>query len=219
MRAAIALSLLAAALAWLHWYLDIDQDDLEAVIDRAGILGPMIYGVILVLGLTVPFNPVSDLLTVTVAALVLDPVEAILATFATHLVALTVNYHVAQWAGARLLDRVVDERRSRLIERMRQGLDLRAVFVLRFALPLTAVGIDVVSYLAGMKRLNFPKFLVVSLVPWTVMSVVYFTSAGALREISPALVLLPAVVLIGATGLLVLVLRRRRARRRLPVER
>ena len=42
------------------------------------------------------------------------------------------------------------------------------------------------------------------------MSIVYFTSAGALRDTSPVLVFVPAVIMIAGTSLLVFVLRRRR---------
>lgn len=202
--------LLAALFIALHWFVDIDREDLEARIDRAGVWGPVAYAVILALGLMIPFNPVSDLLTITVAALVLDPFEAIVATFAAHFVAVTVSYVVARRFGAGILDRVAEQPRLGFLQRLRESIDLRTVFVLRLALPLTAIGVDFVSYLAGMKRLNFAGYLVASLVPWTLMSVVYFTSAGALRDVSPVLVFVPAVAIIAGTSVLVLVLRRRR---------
>ncbi|MGE3962405.1 MAG: VTT domain-containing protein [Dehalococcoidia bacterium] len=201
---------IAAALLALNLFVDIDRSDLEDAIDRAGIWGPIAYAVILALGLSIPFNPVSDLLTVTVAALILDPFEAILATFAAHSFAVIVNYAVARRFGAGILDRVSDQPRLHFLHRLRESIDLKTVFVLRLALPLTAIGIDFVSYLAGMKRLNFAGYYLVSVVPWTLMSVVYFTSAGALRDSSPVLVFVPAVVLIAGSSLLVFLLRRRR---------
>jgi hypothetical protein len=42
------------------------------------------------------------------------------------------------------------------------------------------------------------------------MSIVYFTSAGMLRDTSPALVFVPAVILIAGSTLVVFLLRRRR---------
>lgn len=204
---ALVLGLLAVA---LHYFVDVEREDLERAIDRAGFWGPAAYAVILALGLTVPFNPVSDLLTVTVAALFLDPVEAILATFAAHLFAATFSYWLARRFGSGLLDRLAEESRFRFLQRLRQNIDLRTVFVLRFALPLTAIGVDFVSYLAGMRRLNFPRYLLASMTPWTLMSVVYFASAGWLRDISAFLVFVPAAILIVGTSLLVYVLRRRR---------
>lgn len=201
--------LIAAALLALNLFVDIDRSDLESAIDRAGMWGPFAYAVILALGLSIPFNPVSDLLTVTVAALILDPFEAIVATFVAHSFAIVVNYVVARRFGSGVLDRVSDQPRLGFLHRLRESIDLKTVLVLRLALPLTAIGVDFVSYLAGMKRLNFAGYYIVSIVPWTLMSVVYFTSAGALRDTSPVLVFVPAVILIAGTGLLVFVLRRR----------
>ncbi len=194
----------------LNWSVDVDREDLEESIARAGIWGPVTYAVILALGLTVPFNPVSDLLTITVAALVLDPAEAILATFVAQAFSVTVSYLIARRIGGGILDRIADRPRLGFLARLRENIDLRTVFMLRLALPLTAIGVDFVSYLAGMRRLNFAGYFAVSLVPWTIMSVVYFTSAGMLRDTSPALVFVPAAILIGGSSALVYLLRRRR---------
>ena len=98
------------------------------------------------------------------------------------------NYAVARRFGSGILDRVSEQPRLGFLQRLRESIDLKTVFVLRLALPLTAIGVDFVSYLAGMKRLNFVGYYLASIVPWTVMSVVYFTSAGALRDTSPILV-------------------------------
>lgn len=206
---ALVLAIIAVLLA-LNLLVDIERSDLEEAMDRAGFWGPAAYAVILALGLTIPFNPVSDLLTVTVAALILDPTEAIIATFAAHSFAVTVNYAVARRFGGGILDRLAEERRLGFLERLRESIDLRTVFVLRLALPLTAIGVDVVSYLSGMKQLNFVGYFVVSVAPWTVMSIVYFTSAGLLRDTSPILVFVPAVILIAGSSLVVFLLRRRR---------
>lgn len=194
----------------LNWFVDVDRDDLESAIARAGIWGPVTYAVILALGLTVPFNPVSDLLTVTVAALVLDPVDAIVATFVAQAFSVTVSYLVARRIGGGILDRIADQPRLGFLARLRENIDLRTVFFLRLALPITAIGVDFVSYLAGMKRLNFAGYFAVSLVPWTIMSIVYFASAGILRDTSPVLVFVPAAILIGGSSALVYLFRRRR---------
>ena len=193
----------------LNVFIEVDRDDLERAIDRAGLWAPVAYAAILFLGLTIPFNPVSDLLTITVAAIVLDPVEATLATFVAQACSITVNYLIAARYGGGALERLEAQPTLRFLARLRDNIDLRTVFVLRLALPLTAIGVDFVSYLAGMKRLNFPGYVVVSLAPWTVMSVVYFTTAGILREASPFLVFVPAGIIIAVSSLLVVVLRRR----------
>lgn len=193
----------------LNVFIEVDRDELETAIDRAGFWAPVAYAAILFLGLTIPFNPVSDLLTITVAAIVLDPVEAILATFVAQACSITVNYVIAARYGGGALELLEAQPRLGFLARLRDNIDLRTVFVLRLALPLTAIGVDFVSYLSGMKRLSFAGYFVVSLAPWTVMSVVYFTTAGILREASPFLVFVPAAIIIAVSSLLVLVLRRR----------
>ncbi len=208
-RLGIAVVVILAIWVTVNVFVDVDQDDLETTIDRAGIWAPIAYAVILLLGLTVPFNPVSDLLTITVAAIMLHPLEAILATFVAQASSVTINYLIAARYGGGVLDRLEDQPKLSFLNRLRENIDLRTVFVLRLALPLTAIGVDFVSYLAGMKRLNFPGYFLVSLVPWTVMSVAYFTSAGFLRDESPFLVLVPAGIIIAASSLLVVVLKRR----------
>lgn len=205
----VALAALAiAALLMLNMVVEVDQDDLERAIDRAGILGPIAYTVILALGLTIPMNPVSDTLTVTVASIVLDPKVAILATAIAQSIAVTVNYYLGARYGTALIDRMLERRDIAIVRRVRDGITIRAIFLLRFALPLTAIGVDWISYLAGAQRLRFSSYFVASMVPWTTMSVIFFVSAAQLRETSPFLVVLPAVGLIVLASLLVLLLRR-----------
>lgn len=210
MRLGVLVLVVGAVLVALNVFVDVDQSDVEQFIDRAGIWGPVTYAVILFFGLTIPFNPVSDLLTVTAAAIIFDPFEAIVATFAAQVVAVSVNYSVGLLFGTSLMQRLARQERAGMFFRLSDRLDLRALFLLRFALPLVAIGGDWLSYFSGIKRLNFPGFVVVSLIPWTLMSVLYFTSAGALREISPLLVFLPAAVIVFGASAIVVLLRRRR---------
>lgn len=187
---------------------DISVDDINDAIDAAGVLAPIIYSIVLFLGLSVPFNPVSDLATVNVAALVFPPTVSIPATFAAHTMALAVNYTVGRHYGATLLRRVASQRGAATVESLGHHFSYRALFLLRLALPLTAVGIDFVSYYSGMRRLPFVRFYVVSMVPWTILSIVFFTSTSLLKERSLVLFFLPAAVLIVAPSLILLLRRR-----------
>lgn len=197
-----------AALLVLNMVVEVDQDDLERAIDRAGILGPLAYTVILALGLTIPMNPVSDMLTVTVASIVLDPTEAIIGTAIAQSIAVTVNYYIGARYGSRLIDGMLERRDIAIVRRVRDGITVRAIFLLRFALPLTAIGIDWISYLAGTQRLRFSTYFVASIVPWTTMSIIFFVAAAQLRETSPFLVLVPAIGLIVLASVLVFMLQR-----------
>jgi len=190
---------------------DISVRDIEDAIDGVGVLAPVIYAFVLFLGLSVPLNPVSDLATVNVAALVFPPTVSIPATFVAHSMALMVNYAVGRRYGAQLLQRIASQRGARAIEALGQDFSYRALFLMRFALPLTAIGIDFISYFSGMKRLHFGRFYVLSMLPWTVLSVVFFTSTSIFKDESLVLFFVPTAVLIIVPSLILFL--RRRGRR------
>ena len=177
-------------------YLDLSQDSIERAVDRAGVFGPAAYAVVLFLGISVPFNPVSDLATVSVAALVFEPRVSIAATFVAQTAALIVNYTVARRFGSRVVRLLAGQRASEVVARVGDRLDARRVFAIRFLLPLTAIGIDVISYLSGLRRLNFARFYVASIIPWTIIGAAFFYSTSVLREQSLVLFFLPAALLI-----------------------
>jgi uncharacterized membrane protein YdjX (TVP38/TMEM64 family) len=197
-------SVLLALGVLLRVFVRVSQQDVEDAVERAGLLAPAAYAFVLTLGLTVPFNPVSDLLTVSAAALLLDPPMAIAATFVAHSAALSLNYVVARRFGDRTLRLLAGQRASALVSRLGDRMSYRTIFLVRFMLPLTAVGIDVVSYLAGMRKLSFARFFVASIVPWTLLSVVFFTSTAFVREQAPLLLLVPVAVLVVAPTLALL---------------
>ena len=193
---------------FLRTVISVSAADIELVVDGAGLLGPIAYSFVLTLGLVVPFNPVSDLLTVHVAALLFEPEMAIAGTFVAHTLALILNYGVARRYGQTTLKLLAGERVAELVNWLGERLSYKAVFLVRLMLPLTGIGIDVVSYLAGMQRLGFTRFYVASIVPWTLVNVLFFTSTAFFLERAPFLFFLPAVVLVLGGGSLILVLRR-----------
>ena len=147
--------------------------------------------------------------TVNVAALVLQPEVSVLATFVAQSLALAVNYAVGRRFGLPLLGRLPPGRGRAAFERLGRSFSYRTIFALRFALPLTAVGIDFVSYAAGWRRLRFVPFWIVSIVPWTILSVIYFYSTAYLRERSFVLFFVPAIVLLVGPSVVLFVRRRR----------
>lgn len=197
----------------LQQTIDFSFDEIEETVDSAGIFGPLVYALVLFLGLSVPFNPVSDLATVNVAALLFEPKVSVGATFLAHSAALSVNYLVARRFGDRTLRLLSGERAAAFVERFGERMTYGSVFTLRFALPLTGIGIDVVTYLAAIGRLKFARFYIVSIIPWTLVSVVYFYSTSFLRDQSIVLFFLPAIVLVIAPTAFLLWRRRRNAPR------
>ncbi len=189
---------------------DFSIEQLEHAVDDAGIFGPIVYALVLFLGLTVPFNPVSDLATANVAALIFEPEVSIAATALAQSAALVVNYWFARHLGDRTLRLLSGERAAAFVEGFGGRMTYRTVFTLRFALPLTGIGIDVVTFLAALGRLGFIRFYFVSIVPWLLIDIIYFYSTSYLRDQSFILFFLPAAILVVAPSAFLLWRRSRR---------
>ena len=186
----------------LQQIFNIDFKTIRNLVDYFGPAAPVAYSVLLFLGLTVPLNPISDLLVVSLAALLFPPIVSVSATFVSHIAALTANYLVGRRFLDLFLHKILSRNEVLKIENLSQKINLRWIFGLRFLLPLTAVGVDAVSYASGLANLNFWKFLIISMIPWTVFNIVYFYSSGYLREINPVLIVVPIGALVGIPTLI-----------------
>ncbi|GEM_PF-1799558 len=174
----------------------ITIEDLKVTINSFGIFAPVAYAVILFFGLSVPFAPISDFLTVNLAAFFFPPMTSVIATFFAQAATLAFNYWVGRNFGDYFLKKILKESEAKKVESFIDQLSFRWIFGLRFLLPLTAIGIDAVSYASGIARLRFIKFFLVSLIPWTILNIAYFYSTSFFEGKSPVLFFLPAVVLI-----------------------
>ncbi len=178
--------------------LDVTLSDVRMIVSSFGIFAPIFYTFILLMGLTIPFNPVSDFLVVNVAALLFPPYISIIFTFIAHCTALTINYHVGKKFGKRIIENIASQKNATYIDKFLKRLTIRNLFMLRFFLPTSnVVGVEILSYISGYERLPFKKFFVASIVPWTVLNVIYFISTSYVREKSLSLYFLPAVIIIG----------------------
>lgn len=176
---------------------DISLLDIKSFINSFGIYAPMAYAFVLLLGLCVPFNPVSDFLVVNVAALAFLPVVSITATFIVHTTALTLNYYVGRMYGAALIKRFTTEKNNEYIRTLTNKLTLKRLFLLRFVLPTSNfIGVEIISYAAGIEKLPFWKFYIASIVPWTILSVIYFTTTTYLLSQATVFAILPIIVLV-----------------------
>jgi len=182
----------------LSQILQISINDIQQTVSSFGIYAPVIYSVILLLSLIIPFNPISDFLIINVAVLIFPPQIAIFFTFLTHSLALCINYHIGRRFGKKILNIIVEEKNFQYVEKYLKKLTIRNLFFIRFFLPISSIaGADIVSYIAGYERLPFVKYFIVSIIPWTTMNIVYFTTTSYLSEKSIFLYFLPAVVIVG----------------------
>lgn len=174
----------------------ISLTDVQNLVTVAGVWAPLVYCLVLFLGLTVPFNPMSDSITVSLAALVFPPEVAIAMTFIAHSLALLVNYSISRTWGDDLLRKILTKEEVEKVDKLGPKLHIGWIFGFRFLLPLNTVGIDVISYGAGIAKIDFVKFYLASIIPWTILNVIFFTSSSLLRDIHPILIFVPIALLI-----------------------
>lgn len=181
----------------LRKFANVNLEEVKNLIAPFGILAPIIYAFILTLGLTIPFNPVSDFLTVNAAAFLFSPITSIVATFIAHSASLTINYFLAKKFGDTILKKITSKKEAEYIEKYTKKLNLTEIFALRFVLPITQVlGIDVISYAAGIEKISFGKFFFASIIPWTILSTLYFYGTSYFKHYSIFLFFAPAAIII-----------------------
>lgn len=173
--------------------------DLESLVSSFGNFAPFAYTVLLTLGLSVPMNPLPDYLLVNLAALTFSPQIAIIATFFAHSAALIINYYVAKSFGRGILKKIETAGEFKYIENLTKKIKLQIVFGMRFILPLTATGIDIVSYAAGFAKLPFAKYYFASIIPWSVISIIFFTATNAAKQQPVSLFFIPGLILVIAS--------------------
>lgn len=188
----------------------VSLSDLENLVNSFGLLAPVAYSVILTLGLSVPFNPVSDYLTVNLAAFLFHPLAAIIGTFIAHTFSLSINYWVARKFGWKLLSKITSGEEAKYLHALSLKIHPSQIFWLRWLLPVTAIGIDVVSYASGLSNLNFFRFYLASIVPWTFISILFFSSTNFVIDRSTILFFVPGAIIV-VTPLVVLYLMRKNA--------
>ena len=191
---------------FINRVLGIGLDEIQEFVASFGILAPLAYSIVLFLGLSVPFNPISDFLTINIGVVAFSPIVAIIFTFLAHSMALTVNYHVGKRYGKRVMNRFLDKKSSDYIQKYLDKLTIRNLFLIRFIVPISSMfGIDIISYVSGIQRLPFIKYYLASIVPWTILTSIYFTTSSYLLTTSIYLYFLPAILIAGIPIIILLV--------------
>ena len=182
--------------AFLQKSLNINLGELKVVIGSFGILAPAVYSVLLTLGLSVPFNPIPDYLLVSLAAFIFPMHIAIIATFFAHSLAITANYYLSKKFGWFVLDRITSKDEDTYLHKLSREITPSKIFWMRWLLPLTAIGIDIVSYAAGIAKIPYLRFYISSIVPWTTLSTLFFISTNFVIEKYIFLFFLPGLALV-----------------------
>lgn len=190
----------------LSRFLNIGLEDLQSFLASFGLFAPFIYSFILFLGLAVPFNPISDFLVINMGVILFPPLIAILFTFIAHACAISVNYYIGLRFGKRILKKIVKEENTTYLDKYFKKLTLKSLFFIRFIIPISSFfGADIISYIAGMEKLPFGKYFIVSIVPWTLMSIIYFITSSYFLRKSIFLYFLPVIILVAIPFIIYLI--------------
>ena len=177
--------------------MDLSIQQIQNFVLSFGIFAPIAYSIILFLGLSVPFNPISDFLIINMGEIHFPPYIAIIFTFFAQSLVITVNYFVGYRYVKRILDKVVTSENSKYLEKYFNKLTIKSLFLIRFFVPVSSMfGADIVSYVSGMQRLPFLKYFIVSIIPWTFLTILYFTATAYLINRSIFLYFLPAIIIV-----------------------
>ena len=176
--------------------LNINIDELKVIVGSFGIYAPAVYTFLLLLGLSVPFNPLPDYLLVNLAAFLFPAHIAIIATFFAHSFAVSINYLLARKFGWFVLDRITSKAEDTYLHKLSREITPPKIFWMRWLLPLTAIGIDIVSYAAGLAKLSFTRFYILSLIPWTTLNILFFVSTNFVIEKFLFFFFVPGLILV-----------------------
>ena len=194
--------------------LNIGIAEIQQFVLGFGFLAPVIYSIILFLGLTVPLNPISDFLIINLGVIAFPAYIAIIFTFFAHSGAITVNYLIGRKYGKKVLDKFVNKDNVKYVEKYTKRLTIKNLFLIRFVVPIaTMFGADIISYIAGMQKLPFLKYYLASIIPWTILSIIYFTFSSYLMNISVFLYFLPPFLIVTIPLILLYIYKKRLARR------
>ena len=176
---------------------NIGIEEVQLLVQSAGIFAPIVFSLLIFLGLTVPLNPISDFLLINIGVILFPPYVAIICTFIAHSFAIIVNYFIGRKYGKRVIDRAMNEESSKYLDKYLKKLTIKKLFIIRFVVPLATIfGADIVSYVSGMQRLPFVKYFLVSIIPWTILNIIYYTFSSYLINFSIFLYFLPVLLIV-----------------------
>lgn len=187
----------------------IGIDEVRNWLFSFGPLAPVIYGLLIYTCLVIPFNPISEYALVILASYIFPPHISILSSFIADIFVLITNYYLAKIIGRKILIKLLNQKDYDQTISLAKKINLPLIFSLRFIPSTTAVGIEVVSYAAALANIPFLKFFIWSIIPWTILSITFFTSSKFLQGYHPLLVFLP-VLLLALVPILVVYLQRKK---------
>ena len=142
------------------------SQEISDAISKAGVLAPILYLSIQILGQI--FAPLSTS-ALFVAGFIMFGKTAILYAIITWFVSSITNFLIARIYGKRILKRLVGEEGVERIERIADKIDNRSFFILRIS---TFYLNDFAAYAFGLTKISFKRYIlatIVSMIPWALI--------------------------------------------------
>lgn len=143
-----------------------DNDRISAWVDNLGFWGPVfiILGMVAQMFLLVVPSP----LLMIVAILAYGPIYGTLLSIGAIFVASTVGYFIGRWLGEVAVIKLVGEKQQKKLEYYVERYGFWAVIITRLA---PALSNDAISFVAGMLRLSYRKFIGATLLGITPLAI------------------------------------------------
>lgn len=145
----------------------IDPEPFQEWVAQWGVWGPAVY--VAVLALSVLFAPIPNVPIFIAAGLAWGPVLGTVYSMAGMTVGSALAFWVSRRLGRRHVRRLIGSKAAARIDRLAETMGGQVIF---WARMLPVVNFDLISFLAGLTAISFPRFLVASflgmLVPTTI---------------------------------------------------
>jgi uncharacterized membrane protein YdjX (TVP38/TMEM64 family) len=164
-QALILLALLAAGVAFsfvtdwvISHFVDLDEQRIVGWIEGFGLLGPLVYMVLL--ASTIIFTPLPSVVVSIAGGLAFGVVMGTLYTLAGGMLGATVNFFIARRMGRHYVERRLGQTAMDQIDSLADRMGVKLIFLTRL-IPL--FNFDWVSYAAGLTRMSYRNYAVATL--------------------------------------------------------
>ena len=146
------------ALDWvIAQFIRLDEQRIVDWIERFGVLGPVVY--MLILASTIIFTPLPSVIVDIAGGLAFGVLLGTVYTMLGGMLGATVNFYVARRLGRHFVERRLGQQAMNQIDGLADRMGAKLIFLTRL-IPL--FNFDWVSYAAGLTRISFKTYAVAS---------------------------------------------------------
>lgn len=167
----------------------ISIESFRSYIDSFGPTAPILFIALYAVGRMLPVVGAYTSPLFFSSILIFHPLEAISYVLVADFIGTTMNFVLARRFGYEALSRILKSQHIREIKKASSKLDTGLVVVFRI-LPVHVVG-DVVSYAAGMSNMKWKKFILATMLAWTVIITISLYSYNYFLTTNNGIFLLP----------------------------